>query len=371
MKVIIDATNIKTGGGFTHLSRLLQNNQNTNFEIEIIGGKWIQNISSEKNITKIIFNWILDTPIIKEIFKLFFLRKYLSKSDVAFVPGGTFSDKNISYVTMSQNMLVFEKKERNRFPLSLTKVRYLLLEKIQLKSFENSKGIIYISTYAKNYIENMYPHLKKKKTKVIYHGISDEFRQKPKEQKCIQNYTNKKPYIITYVSIINYYKHQWNVIESVKQLRRLGYNIHLELIGPINNSVKNKFYQAMKGCESFVFYRGKIPYESISAAYKNADLFIFASTCENMPNILVEAMSAGLPILCSHYGPMPEILKDAGIYIDPTSVNSITENLKLALDDKDLRFKISKKAYNYSKNFSWSNTSEQTFEFLKNINNLS
>ena len=38
--------------------------------------------------------------------------------------------------------------------------------------------------------------------------------------------------------------------------------------------------------------------------------FIFASTCENMPNILIEGMSSGLPILCSNYLPMPEFLKD-------------------------------------------------------------
>ena len=83
---------------------------------------------------------------------------------------------------MSQNMLVFEDKERNRFPFSFTKIRYLLLEKIQLKSFKNASGIIYISFYAKKYIEEKYPILKSVNSIVIYHGISNDFRQKPKKQ---------------------------------------------------------------------------------------------------------------------------------------------------------------------------------------------
>ena len=53
------------------------------------------------------------------------------------------------------------------------------------------------------------------------------------------------------------------------------------------------------------------------AVLKRAHLFVFASSCENMPNTLVEAMASGLPIACSDRGPMPEILRDGGTYFDP------------------------------------------------------
>ena len=49
----------------------------------------------------------------------------------------------------------------------------------------------------------------------------------------------------------------------------------------------------------------------------DANLFVFASSCENMPNTLVEAMAIGLPIACSDRGPMPEVLRDGGVYFDP------------------------------------------------------
>ncbi|WP_236976864.1 glycosyltransferase family 4 protein [Membranihabitans maritimus] len=369
MKISIDATNIKAGGGLTHLKRIIEHLNDDDVQIEIIGGDWIEVINNYRNVNRKILTSPFKSILKQEIFKVFHLKKYLYTSDIAFIPGGTFSSKKLKYVSMSQNMLVFEDNERKRFPLSFTRLRYYLLEKLQLKSFQNANGIIYISNYAKNYIENKYPRLKSKKSIVIYHGISDEFRQPPKVQKNLESYSKESPFKLLYVSIVNYYKHQWNVIEAVKQLKKNGYPIELELIGPIHSSLKSRMDEVLNETNKYVTYRGKVPYDKIASSYKNADLFIFASTCENMPNILVEAMSSGLPILCSNYGPMPEVLKDAGVYMDPTNPKSIKIGLEQLLKSKNKRKEVAEKAYMYSQEFSWDKTSEKTFNFIKAIAN--
>ena len=367
MKITIDATNIKAGGGLTHLKNLLDNYPSNKTVVTIIGGDWLSLINDTKALKKLIFLNPFKNILYQEYFKRKTLPRILSECDIAFIPGGTFSSSKTPYVSMSQNMLVFEKKERNRFPISLNRFRYQILELLQVKSFKNSKGIIYISNYAKNFIENKYPYLKNKPSKVIYHGISNEFRQVPKLQKEIAKYSIEKPLKITYISIINYYKHQVNVIKAVKMLNKEGIPIILDLIGPIYEPMREKFERSLKGTESFITYKGKIPYEEISDCYKNTDIFLFASTCENMPNILVEAMSAGQPIISSNYGPMPEILRDAGVYMNPTDVFSIYENLKKLIYDTELRTDIANKAYEYSQEFSWEKASKETFEFLIEI----
>lgn len=367
MKILIDSTNIKGGGGLTHLKRIIEFNNIENDTIELIGGKWLNEILDRTNVSKVILKKEFNNIYAQEFFKKFHLQNFLKKGNIAFIPGGTFSSRKVNYVSMSQNMLVFEEKERNRFPKSFTWLRYLLLEKLQVKSFSNSKGIIYISNYSKEYIEKKYPFLKEKKGKVIYHGISEDFRQRPKPQLEISSYTKDKPFKISYVSIINFYKHQWNVVEAIKNLRIEGFNIELELVGPIYEPARKRFEESLVGAETFIKYNGKIPYKEISKIYKRSDLFIFASTCENMPNILVEAMSAGLPILSSNYGPMPEILKDAGVYMDPTDVESIYSNLKNMLLNVNLRAEVAKKAFTYSQDFSWEKTSKETFDFIKEV----
>lgn len=365
MKIAIDATNIKAGGGLTHLSRILEYVDLQQIEVTVIGGTWLNSIPDRDGIHKMILVKEFSSLWRQEYFKRFGLPKLLCEADMAFVPGGTFSLKHITYVSMSQNMLVFEDIERNRFPSFFARLRYRLLERLQVSSFKNAEGIIYISNYAKNFIERKYPELKAKNSIVIYHGISEDFRQLPKEQLLIEEYSDTKPIKLLYVSIVNYYKHQWNLVQAVKRLRDKGYPVELHIVGSLNKSLKKDWEKVLEGTQHFIKYSGKVAYGQIANIYKEADLFIFASTCENMPNILVEAMAAGLPILCSNYGPMPEILSDGGMYMDPLQVDDITLKLENLLLDPQKRKCISQKAYKYSLEFTWEKAAAETFNFIK------
>ena len=96
-------------------------------------------------------------------------------------------------------------------------------------------------------------------------------------------------------------------------------------------------------------------------------MFIYASTCENQPIILLEAMASGLPIVSSNYGPMPEVLKDSSIYFNPEDINSITNAIKIYLDNFQLRYTNSEKSLNLSKTYSWDISSKNTFDYLYEI----
>ena len=47
-------------------------------------------------------------------------------------------------------------------------------------------------------------------------------------------------------------------------------------------------------------------------------------------------MASGIPIACSNRGPMPEILRDGGIYFDPENVDSIKDALELMINDTEM-----------------------------------
>lgn len=63
--------------------------------------------------------------------------------------------------------------------------------------------------------------------------------------------------------------------------------------------------------EIWCSHMGIVSHNEMVNIYNLADIGIFASTCENFPNILIEKMAAGLPCIVSNYGPMPEIAKNA------------------------------------------------------------
>jgi glycosyltransferase involved in cell wall biosynthesis len=122
-----------------------------------------------------------------------------------------------------------------------------------------------------------------------------------------------------------------------------------------------------KSDKNFIFYHGSLPHKETLEWYHKAEMFVFPSTCENLPIILLEAMTAGLPIASSDRGPMPEVLKDAGLYFNPESVTSIKNCLQYMIENPDLRQRLGKKAKQYSQTYSWKKCADETFGFLSSV----
>ena len=162
------------------------------------------------------------------------------------------------------------------------------------------------------------------------------------------------------------------MIEAVKSLRDEGLNVKLTLTcGAATDKLSEELLAKSleENCknDNFVKITGYINQNEIPNLMSNCDIFIFASSCENMPNTLIEGMSFGLPIACSNRGPMPEVLKDGGLYFDPENVNSISKSIKKIILDKELRKNITLKSNKLSMNFSWEKCSNQTFNYITEI----
>ena len=96
--------------------------------------------------------------------------------------------------------------------------------------------------------------------------------------------------------------------------------------------------------KEWVKYQDLIDFAEIHNLYHKSDLGIFASTCENMPNILIEMMASGLPIVCSNFGPMPEILGE-GVYFNPLKINEIASSIEYMFMNPDFRIQNGKSNY--------------------------
>lgn len=370
----IDASNIRAGGGLTHLVELL-----SSVEPEIEGFNKVIVWGSRKTLSQIPErNWLvlthdnrLDARLISRIYwQHWVLPELAARScDVLFVPGGTFHKGATPVVTMSQNLLPFEGKEILRFGVSWALIRLFILRLTQGHSFKKADGVIFLTKYAQKAVRNIIGKIKGREA-IIPHGISQEFYSSPKPQLSIETYRFDHPFRFLYVSIVDMYKHQWQVVEAVFQLRNEGLPVELDLIGPAYTPARKKLQKAIDRFDpegKFIHYHGPIPYRDLAKNINRANGVIFASTCENLPIILLEAMASGLPIACSNYGPMPEVLRDAGVYFNPENVESIYSALKALLQNKRLREDLAKLSYLYALEFSWHKCARDTFNFLFSI----
>lgn len=267
-------------------------------------------------------------------------------------------------VVMSRDMLSFEAGEMKRFGLSMMWVRLLLLRFMQVGSLQRAAGALFLTQYASEVIQRFTGRLRR--VRIIPHGISEQFRMSTRRS-WVDSDTAVN---CLYVSNADLYKHQWHVVRAIARLRRTGHRVRLTLIGGGSGAAETLLNDSVAEEDpfgDFVTRLDSVPHHEIPSHLAKADIFVFASSCENMPNTLVEAMASGLPIACSNRGPMPEILMDSGAFFDPESPQSIADAIAKLLSDKNLRNDFAAKSKALSNQYSWSRCARETWRFLADV----
>lgn len=100
-------------------------------------------------------------------------------------------------------------------------------------------------------------------------------------------------------------------------------------------------------------YLGYIPDEDLPALYAGAVFFIMPSLLEGFGLTVLEAMACGTPVIASQAGALPEIVGNAALLVDPTSVEGMTEAIRRLLVEEDRRWYLRKKGLERACQFSW------------------
>lgn len=371
----IDAANLRRGGGVTHLVELLRAAQPAAYGIDRVvvwGGQTTLNALDDQSWLDKRNPSVLEKGLLQ---RSWWQRYRLSQAardagcDVLFVPGGNYAGEFHPVVTMSRNMLPFEWRELKRYGWSIMTLKLFLLRLSQTRSYQKVDGLIFLTNYARQAVLGITGDLKAK-ISIIPHGLNPRFIQTPKPQRAATYFDNSNPFRVLYVSIIDQYKHQWVVVEAIAALRLKGLPVVLDLVGPAYPHALMRLKKAMArfdADEAWVHYHGAIPFNDLHVRYAQADLGLFASSCENMPNILLETMASGLPIACSSRGPMPEVLGDSGAYFDPECPRDIARAVYELIVSPQLRTKMAEESYRRAFNFSWQRCANETFNFLASI----
>jgi glycosyltransferase involved in cell wall biosynthesis len=374
MRIAIDASNIRGGGGVTHLVEFLRAADPAADGVEKII-LWACSATLDRVEDR---PWLekRTDPVLERNFvrRAVWQRKRLGSlaaeagAELMFVPGGSIVSSFRPAVTMCRNMLPFEFQEMFRFGVSLMTLKLLLLRLTQASSFRKADGTIFLTRYARDMVLQITGPLKGASC-IIPHGISDRFRRSPRPQRPVSQATQDDPIRIVYVSIVDVYKHQWSVAEAVALLRREGFPLRLDLYGPPAAGMGRltETLQRLDPSSGFIRYWGPVDYKMVDQSYSEADVCVYASSCENLPNILIEGMAAALPIASSDRGPMPEILGDAGVYFNPEDHNSIADALRRLLLDPELRASKAAEAVAATRAYSWKRCASETLAFLVDV----
>lgn len=198
-------------------------------------------------------------------------------------------------------------------------------DKIQFNLYRMADAIVPNSNSQGKFISNNFPFLSKKVHPII--NFVDVNRFTP----SVTPVRNENLRVVT----VARYAHQKNVLtylKAVRMVKDMGLNLHFDWYGDKKCYATyyaeiEKEYQQLDIADYMTLHN---PNQKIEEEYRKADIFCLPSLFEGYPNVVAEAMSCELPILCSNVYENPYIVEEGvnGFLFDPNNVEEIANAIK-------------------------------------------
>ena len=328
------------GGPATFVPKIAKYFQDElNYEIEILtlSDNKNSNINDDFSVKRIDRNLPIIYRWLKTIFTIYKLGKnkdlifvnglgteatianiFLKKKIIRKIVGDPVWERAYSKAKISESFDEFQVKNYG-FSISLQK-------KVRSFSIKKSDIVVTPSKHLKNFILNLGF---KNKIEIINNGVFI-----PEENTNI--FTNDQ-INITIVSRLVSHKNIEKIIKAISDLNSPLINLNIIGDGPELNQLQ-KISLESNNKDNIIFH-GKLNRDDINHIFLKSDIYIQASNYEGLPHSLLEAMSYGIPVLCTPVGECKEILgnEDRGYILDlPVSKNNIKSKISEIIGEKNI-----------------------------------
>jgi N-acetyl-alpha-D-glucosaminyl L-malate synthase BshA len=193
-------------------------------------------------------------------------------------------------------------------------------------------------------------NMKKEMTKIYNRDITvipngleiQKFKKSSKENIRRQMNITNDDKIVLFVGRLNSIKGVEYLIESMEYIKQKDVKTKLIIVGEGIERRRLELLVNKLFLTKNVLFAGRIPYEDIPKYLTLSDMIVLPSLEEGFPNILLEAMASGLPIVATNVGGIPEIIKNGenGFLVAPKNPGAIAEKVLYLFENNELRRRI-------------------------------
>lgn len=320
-KIVLIVESLGSGGAERQLTGLAILLKKAGYNVEVwyyIDKDFFLPVLSENNVpTKFISG---TKSSIQRFFRLFYQIKQ-DKPEVV-----------ISYSPLPSMAACMLKLLKNRFRLIVSERSITrssgFRSNLRFFCYRWSDYIVPNSYTQKKYIEDHFPKLSAK-VKVITNFVDTELF-KPDERTIVDDKTH-----IICVGTIGVPKNIIRFIEAIAQIIKNGKDVYVDWYGKdLGDEYSKETHEKVRyyGLEDRIIFHS--PKSGIQEEYNKADVFCLPSIYEGYPNVLCEAMSCGLPVVCSKVSDIPQIIIDGenGLLFDPQNINEMVDVIQQYLE---------------------------------------
>jgi len=160
----------------------------------------------------------------------------------------------------------------------------------------------------------------------------------------------------------------------LKALARLpkDLNYQLRVVGGGPLEKRWKRLADRLGISAHVEWAGWLPHAEAKQQYAWADVFAFTSLRDNSGTVVLEAMGAGVPIIClDHQGVRDVVTEECGIKVPVTTPRQVVVDLTAAIvhlaNDEPLRARLGAAAIERAKDYTWKSLGSQMADLYRGV----
>jgi glycosyltransferase involved in cell wall biosynthesis len=364
-RVLLSALAARGGGGLTYLRMIVpQFPADGAARLSILSCEPSAGLAERPDIEWICAPAWARLAILRFVFGYFYFRFFWTRRndfDVVYYSGGSIDaplPKRVKRATVFQNMLPFDPEARRRYAPGWNRFRNWVLRRIQSHAFRHADLLIFISEHGRDTIDAQVPD-RRSRGVVVPHGV-----ERLNAPLTVEIARQLPPRYALYLSALDVYKAQVEVVEAwALAMRDRPTDLKLVLAGPTQYSAYAKRVRAAirrHGLENQVILLGPVEHDQVFELAARAELNLFMSSCENCPNIVLELLSAGRPLLLSSRAPIPELGGPRFAYVDPYDVPALAAALIRSIDNPGFAEALSHSAER-ARMFTWEKAGKATW----------
>jgi glycosyltransferase involved in cell wall biosynthesis len=213
-----------------------------------------------------------------------------------------------------------------------------------------------------------YWSIPKERMQVLYNGVSlQQFSPDPKaaaERRAAVG-IGADEFVILYVGRVCKQKGTDLLVQAYARLRSEGRKVRMVVAGPIGqfgHEGSDEITQALR--EQQGLYLGPVDEAILPSVYNMADAFVLPTRSHEMFGMAaIEAQACGRPVICSDHGGLPEVVQaSSGLLFRPGDVDGLTQQLRVLMDNPEMRRSLSESAVVNAKRFAWETITAQLNE---------
>ena len=156
------------------------------------------------------------------------------------------------------------------------------------------------------------------------------------------------------------------LLTALGELKTLPWT--LTLVGDGPHRLELERIASEKGIAERINFKGWLDRSELFQYYQDANLFVFPSRHEGMPNAILEAMACGLPIVASRIAGNEELVipDKTGWLVPPEDMDALKETLTMSIPDQTRRKQMGLASRSrVETNYTWEGVARQYLSLLK------